>query len=32
LISPETAVALARALTNPYACDSVGGVRSGEEG
>lgn len=32
MISPETAVALARALTNPYACDSVGGVRSGEEG
>ncbi|MCU0293853.1 MAG: DUF2520 domain-containing protein [Thermoanaerobaculaceae bacterium] len=32
LISPETAVALATALTNPNSCDSVGFVRSGEEG
>jgi predicted short-subunit dehydrogenase-like oxidoreductase (DUF2520 family) len=32
LISPETAVALATALTNPKPCDSVGFVRSGEEG
>jgi predicted short-subunit dehydrogenase-like oxidoreductase (DUF2520 family) len=35
-ISPETAMALATALatalTNPCACDSVGFVRSGEEG
>lgn len=32
LIRPETAVALATALTNPNSCDSVGFVRSGEEG